>query len=119
MISEPVGPSRSGFATTLAVVPFIHTSANSCSQAHDNTSALHVEYAERSRKYGIPFICSLLCEYTNLEYVRVLVIYRVNQAEYVIHMHVAASQEYVNTHLTRRTPAAWPLFTLVLLFTGA
>ena len=54
------------------------------------------------RKYGILFTCSLFCEYTNLEYVRVLVIYRVNQAEYVIHNRVAASQEYVNTYSTCR-----------------
>jgi len=30
------------------------------------------------------------------------VIYRVNQAEYVIRTLVAASQEYVNTYSTRR-----------------
>jgi len=28
--------------------------------------------------------------------------YRVNQAEYVIHMRVAAPQEYVNTYATSR-----------------
>ena len=62
---------------------------------------LHVEYAERIRRYGILFIFSLLCEYINLEYVWVPVIYRVDQAEYV-HNIVAASQEYVNTYSTRR-----------------
>jgi len=34
----------------------------------------------------------------NIEYVRVPVIYRVNQAECVIHILVAASQEYVITY---------------------
>jgi len=38
---------------------------------------LHVEYAERGQEYGILFILSLCCEYRNLEYVRILVIYRV------------------------------------------
>jgi len=54
---------------------------------------LHVEYAERRRQSGILFIASLFCDYSNLEYVRGPVIYRVNQAEYVIHVLVAASQE--------------------------
>ena len=64
--------------------------------------SLHVEYAERRRKYGILFIFSLFCEYIDLEYVRVPVIYRVNQAEYVIHIRVAASQEYLNRYSARR-----------------
>ena len=51
---------------------------------------LHVEYAERRRKYEILFIFSLLCEYINFAYVRVPVIYRANQAEYGIHILVAA-----------------------------
>jgi len=62
--------------------------------------SLHVEYAEQSIKYGILFIFSLFYEYINLEYVRICVIYRVNQAEYVIRIRVAASQEYVNTSNT-------------------
>jgi len=37
-----------------------------------------MEYAERRRNYGILFIFSLFCEYTDLGYVRVPVIYRVN-----------------------------------------
>jgi len=41
---------------------------------------------------------SLLCEYSNLEYVRIYVIYRVTQAEYAICILMAASQEYVNTY---------------------
>ena len=48
-------------------------------------------------------IFSLLYEYTPHEYVRVPVIYRVYQVEYVLHILVAASQEYVNTYPTRRT----------------
>jgi len=56
--------------------------------------SLHVEHAERGRKYGILFIFNLFCEYINVEYVRVPVIYRVNQVEYGIHILVAASQEY-------------------------
>ena len=65
-------------------------------------TTLHVEYAERRRKYGIIFIFSPLYEYSNLDYVRVPVIHRVHQAESVIHMRVAASQEYVNVYSTRR-----------------
>jgi len=64
--------------------------------------ALHVEYAERGRKYGILFISNLFCEYITLECVRVPVVYRVNQVEYSIHILVVASQEYVNTYSTRR-----------------
>jgi len=43
-----------------------------------------------------------LCEYINLEHVRVPVICMVNQAEYGIHIRVAASQEYVKPYSTRR-----------------
>jgi len=46
--------------------------------------SLHVEYAERGTEYGISFIFSLFREYMHLEYVRIPVIYRVDQVEYVI-----------------------------------
>ena len=65
---------------------------------------LHVEYAERGKEYGIQFRFRLFCEYIHLEYVRIYVICRVNQAEYVVHIRVAASQQYVNTCLTCRVP---------------
>jgi len=64
--------------------------------------ALRVEYAERGNEYGI----ILFCEYINLEYVRIYAIYRVNQAEYVIHIRMAVSQEYVNIYTTRRVVAS-------------
>ena len=38
----------------------------------------------------------------NLEYVRMHVICRVNQAEYATRIPMAAPQEYVNTYPTRR-----------------
>jgi len=38
----------------------------------------------------------LFCEYIHLEYVRIHVIYRVDQTECVIHVLVVAPQEYVN-----------------------
>ena len=41
-------------------------------------------------------------EYSNLEYEQFPVQYRVHQAEYGIHIRVAASQEYVNIYSTRR-----------------
>ena len=63
---------------------------------------LHVEYAEQRTKYGILFIFSLFHEYMNLEYVRIHVICRVNQAEYASRIPMAAPQEYVNTYSTRR-----------------
>jgi len=65
-------------------------------------STLHVEYAERGKEYGILFIFSLFCEYMHLVYVRIHAIYRVDQAEYVIHMLVVAPQEYVNIYSTGR-----------------
>jgi len=44
----------------------------------------------------------LFREYVHLEYVRIHVIYRVNQAEYGIHFCVVAPQENGNTYSTRR-----------------
>ena len=41
-------------------------------------------------------------EHIHLEYVRIHVIYRVNQADYVIHVLVVAPQEYVHIFSTRR-----------------
>jgi len=67
--------------------------------------ALHVEYAEQGNEYGTLFIFSLFCEYSHLEYARIHVIYRVDQAEYAIHMLVVAPQEYVNIYSTRRVGA--------------
>jgi len=63
---------------------------------------LHVEYEERGTEHGILFIFSLLCEYIHLEYVRIHVIYRVYQAEFVIHILAVAPHEYVNLDSTRR-----------------
>jgi len=37
------------------------------------------------------FIFRLFCEYVYLEYVRIHVMYRVNQAEYVVHTLVVAA----------------------------
>jgi len=42
------------------------------------------------------------CEYIHLEYIRIHAIYRVNQAEYVIHILVVAPQEYVSINSTHR-----------------
>jgi len=67
------------------------------------TETLHVEYEERGKEYGLLFIFRLFCEYIQLEYVRIHVIYRVNQAEYGIHILVVAPQEYLNIYSTRRT----------------
>jgi len=63
---------------------------------------LHVEYAERGREYGILFIVRLFGENSNLEYVHIYAIYRVNQAEYVIHICRVAPQEYMNIYSTRK-----------------
>ena len=84
---------------------YINTSGAStkaCSQRKRGVTTLYVEYAERRSEYGILFTFSLFCEYLNLEYVRVPVIYMNNKAEYQIHIIVAASQKYVNTYSTRR-----------------
>jgi len=63
---------------------------------------LRVEYVKQRNRYGILFILSLFREYTHLEYVHVHVVYRVNPAEYVMHMLVVAQPEYVNIYSTRR-----------------
>jgi len=79
--------------------------SDGCSEApflDGSLKSLHVEYAERDKEYGILFRLSQFCEYIHLEYVRIHVIYRVNPAEYVIHMLMVASQEYVNIYSTRR-----------------
>ena len=65
---------------------------------------LHVEYAQRRMKFGILFTFSLFGEYSNLEYVRIHGMYKVNQAEYAIRILVAVPQEYVNTYSTHRGP---------------
>ena len=52
---------------------------------------LHVEYAEGEKEHGILFIFSPFYEYIPLEYYRVSAIYRIHQAEYVIHILVAVS----------------------------
>jgi len=63
---------------------------------------LHVEYAGERIQYGILCIFSLFYEYGHLEHVHINVIYRIHQAEYGIHILVAASQEFVNTYSKRR-----------------
>jgi len=63
---------------------------------------LHVEYAGPGIEYGILFRFSLYCEYIHLDFVRIHVIYRVHQAEYVIHIRVVAPQEYVDIDSTLR-----------------
>jgi len=60
--------------------------------------SLHVEYAEQRLKYGILFTFSPVYEHSNLEYEHVPVEYRVHRAEYVNHIHVAASQECVHIY---------------------
>jgi len=62
---------------------------------------LHVEYAERGKEYGILFIFRLFCEYIQPESVRMHVIYRINQVEYVIPFLVATSHEHANAYSTR------------------
>jgi len=47
------------------------------------------------RDMHIRFIFSMFCEYSNLEYIHVHGMYRANQAEYVIRILLAASQEYL------------------------
>jgi len=64
---------------------------------NESKAILHMENAEQGKEYGIPFGFSLFCEYVRLEHVRIHVINRVNQVEYVMHIRVVAPQEYVNT----------------------
>ena len=64
--------------------PALPTNGLAVLRAVHDVNTLRVEYAERGKYYGILFIFSLFCEYSNLEYVHINVIYRVNQAECVI-----------------------------------
>jgi len=81
--------------------------------AQGRVADLHVEYVERRTKYGILFICSLFCKCTHLEYIRIHVLCRVNQAEYAIRIPTAAPQEYVNIYSTRRVAEACAALTTV------
>ena len=65
---------------------------------------LHVEYGGGRINYGILSRFSPFYEYSYLKYVHVHVTYRVHQAESVIRIRVAASQEYANTYSTCRPP---------------
>jgi len=56
---------------------------------------------EGGKEYGILFICSLFREYVHLEYIRIHVIYRVNQAEYGIYILVFEPHKYVKIFCTR------------------
>jgi len=60
---------------------------------------------------------SLFCDYIHLEYVRIHVIYRVKQAEYVIHILAGAPQEYVNIYSTHRILT--PLFPMSVALSDA
>jgi len=61
-------------------------------------SSLHVEYAERRKRFRILFMFILFHEYSNIGYGSIYVICRVTQAEYVVRILMSASQEYVNTY---------------------
>jgi len=78
---------------------------------------LHVEYVERGTEYGILFICSLLCVYINLEYVRIRVICRVKPGgirDSSLGFIWLAPQECVNTYSTRRVATQTTLASVVV-----
>ena len=56
---------------------------NSLASGGWRVGVLYVELVERRTTYAILFIFSLICEYIDLEDVRVPVIYMVHQAKYV------------------------------------
>jgi len=62
-----------------------------------NVTALHGEYCTRNEGNNTVFYLYLACfeNYIHLEYVRINSIYRVHQADNVIHGRVVAPQEYV------------------------
>ena len=62
--------------------------------------SLHVEYAGGRIEYGILFISSLFHENSNLVFVHIHGIYRVNEVEFVVRILAASPQEYVKTCLT-------------------
>jgi len=80
---------------------FIHRSRVRVNQSRSQHVDLHVEYAKRGKQSGSPFMFSLFCEYGHLECVHIHVIYRIDQAEYAIHILGVAPQEYVNIYSTR------------------
>jgi len=57
----------------------------------DVVAILQDEYAERRIEYGTIFIFSLLYDYITLN----MYLYRINQAEYVIRIRVAASHAHL------------------------
>ena len=75
--------------------------ANSKSN-HVGAQAYMLNTRSGEENTGFYSYLACVCEYINLEFVRVAVIYRVNQAENGIHIRVAASQECVSTYSTRR-----------------
>jgi len=66
----------------------------------------HTPYVGNSRSEEqntrILFRFGLFCEYTNLEYVCIPVMYRVKQAEYAIRIPAGAPLEYVNAYSAGR-----------------
>jgi len=82
---------------------YSHTDAKRASRPARTTLSCSYMLDTRNEeiKYGILFMFSLFCEYIRLEYVRSHVIYRVDQAEYVIHILVVAPPKDVNTYPTR------------------
>jgi len=66
---------------------------HSICQQRNRSHTLHVEYAKRRRKYGILFIVACFVNMLTLNMCGLLSHTGVDQAEYIIHVLVAASQE--------------------------
>jgi len=57
---------------------------------------------EQNHTVSYSHLACLFCEYFHLDFVRIHVIYRANQAECGIHILVVAPRESVNVYSTRR-----------------
>jgi len=73
-----------------------------CEQYHLRSQAYMGNTRNEEQNTRILFRFGLFCEYSNLEYVRIHAIYRVNQAGYAIHIPADAPPEYVNMYSPRR-----------------
>ena len=93
--------SENGNLVTKALAKHLHTIPFTAVRI--TPYMLNTRNEEPNNEFSSYLAC--FCEYIHLEYVRIHIIYRVNQAEYVIHTIAVAPQEYVNIYSTRRIHA--------------
>jgi len=91
---------------------YSHPTISSCPQRAPRGPLSYMLNTRRGRiNHDILFRLGLFYEYSNLEYVRTHVIYRVDQAEYDIRILVVAPQKYVKIYSQLGVRCALFLFT--------